>query len=347
MICKYKSEDEESSFADFNYDSLPIIPIDIKDSVYSKILFKYFRVITLKDRKRIHHSLKENNVDILHFHYGSDAGIFSPILKQINIPSIVSFYGYDAHSFPKRFFGIGARYLRKRVFKYISKVLVMSEEMKNDLLNIGCPEEKITIHYHGVPKTLSSISARSYSHKTIRLLIVSYFDPVKGHIFVLESLKKLLKNGISNFEFNIIGDGFYKKEIESKIKELGIQEYVTIHGPVKYNSPEYRKVFSEADIFVHPSVTTRNDKEGIPGAVVEAMFAGLPVISTYHGGIPYIIQNEKNGYLFSIGNSKELAEKINLALNKDHTLMQKNAKKSVEKFSWNKVIQKLERLFQP
>ena len=53
-----------------------------------------------------------------------------------------------------------------------------------------------------------------------------------------------------------------------------------------------------ADIFVHPSVVDpQGNKEGIPGAIVEAMSAGLPVISTYHAGIHYIITHNKTGFL--------------------------------------------------
>ena len=98
--------------------------------------------------------------------------------------------------------------------------------MKNDLLAIGCPEEKIIIHYHGVPEILSSIPIRYHSLKIIRLLIISYLDPVKGHIFILESLKKLIQIGILNFKFTIVGEGFYKKPIMDKIDELGIWEYI-------------------------------------------------------------------------------------------------------------------------
>ena len=73
-------------------------------------------------------------------------------------------------------------------------------------------------------------------------------------------------------------------------------KYVTWHGPTVYASEEHKKYLQNADVFVHPSVTDVNgDKEGIPGAIVEAMAAGLPVISTYHAGIPNIIKNNKTG----------------------------------------------------
>ena len=64
-------------------------------------------------------------------------------------------------------------------------------------------------------------------------------------------------------------------------------------------------------MFIHPSVTDRKGyKEGIPGAIVEAMAAGLPVISTYHAGIPYIIKNHETGLLIREWDYEDLVKSI-------------------------------------
>jgi colanic acid/amylovoran biosynthesis glycosyltransferase len=55
--------------------------------------------------------------------------------------------------------------------------------------------------------------------------------------------------------------------------------------------------YQHADIFALPSITLKGDKEGTPGTIVEAMACGLPVISTYHAGIPALITNEQDGLL--------------------------------------------------
>lgn len=57
------------------------------------------------------------------------------------------------------------------------------------------------------------------------------------------------------------------------------------------------KYYHNADIYLQPSVTANGEKEGIPGTLIEAMASGLRVISTFHAGIPYIIENEVNGLL--------------------------------------------------
>ena len=99
-----------------------------------------------------------------------------------------------------------------------------------------------------------------------------------------------------------------------------MSSYVEMMGKVVYGSIQHFKEFQEADVFIHPSITDKNgDKEGIPGAIVEAMSAGLPVISTYHAGIPYVIENGKTGLLVNEWDVNSLANVI-LKLTDDYSL---------------------------
>lgn len=311
IIFKYDSKKDDGGFAEFDNDNIPILNLWGDKGFKSKWLYKYPKLITREDVKIINEFLGKHKVSILHFHYGTDAGVYFPFLKQTKIPSIVSFYGYDAFSFPKIFFGYGKRYLKNRVFKYMDAALAMTAEMKNDLLSIGCSEEKIKIHYHGIPADFLDYK-RNYnnSKSIINILILSYLDPVKGHIFLLRSLRRLINDGFNNFKLSIVGDGHYQNIIQNEVENIKLNSFVKFLGAVKYNSKDYKKVFDEADIFIHPSVITKDDKEGIPGALVEAMFAGLPVISTYHGGIPYVLENEKTGLLVNEWDVKSLTEAI-------------------------------------
>lgn len=277
----------------------PCLNLAENETPWEKLVFRVTRRITKRQASEIEAFAECHGAIILHFHYGSDAGIYVPLLKMTKRASVVSFYGYDCFSFPKRFLGLGRKYLRKRVFPYVKAVLAMSPEMKKDLLAIGCPEEKIRIHYHGVPSRMfSGMPERSErKRKNLVLFILSYLDPVKGHIFLFSALRVLLDRGIVSLELRIAGDGFYKPKLEAFVRLHGLQDSVRFLGSIAYNSPEFISEFVNADVFVHPSVTTRNDKEGIPGTVVEAMFAGLPVVSTRHGGIPHVIEHERTGLL--------------------------------------------------
>ena len=100
-----------------------------------------------------------------------------------------------------------------------------------------------------------------------------------------------------------MGDGHLRAKLESLIESFGWRDRVNFLGHVPHNSSRLIEEYMKADIFTLPSVTIKGDKEGIPGTLVEAMANGLPVVSTYHAGIPDLITD---GYLQ--GNEKVFIE---------------------------------------
>lgn len=302
------------SFTDAAAESFPGLELDKTSKWWERFLFRTLKRISNRQAMAINAFIQSQGVNVLHFHYGSDAGIYGPFLKRTTIPSVVSFYGYDCFSFPGRWFGIGRLYLKHRVFKNVNTVLAMSPEMKKDLIRAGCPEQKIRIHYHGIPSDIFTAYKKSYrTGKYTRLLTLSYLDPFKGHLFLLQSLL-LLNQG--DYELRIVGDGFFRKTLEEFVRNHDLESKVRFVGPIPYASDEFRSEYRKADIFIHPSITTRNDKEGIPGALVEAMFAGLPIISTFHGGIPCVIRDRTTGILVKEWDTGALADSI-VRLGKD------------------------------
>jgi len=175
----------------------------------------------------------------------------------------------------------------------------MSEDMKSDLLAVGCPANKIVVHYYGTDINLFKDLDREYVQKNdISLLILSSLVPQKGHLFLLKAIQQVIQRNIARFNLRIVGVGPLLPALEKYVRENELKDFVRFVGAVRYASEEMFKEFIGADIFVHPSVIdTNGDKEGIPGTIIEAMASGLPVISTFHAGIPYVIENEKTGLL--------------------------------------------------
>ena len=301
---KLKSENAE----------IEIVSLHTVNSVFNYCYYRMKRIIDPDARRILYDIIDRYKPDIIHLHYGTDAGIFLPVLNTNKIPKFVSFYGYDAFSFPRRFMGLGKIYLQKRVFSNATVILAMTDVMAEDLRKLGCEDSKIHIHYHGVPASLSSMKRSYLKDGTIQLLMLSYLDPVKGHGFVLRALKILVDNGLQNFHLNIFGDGHYRRNIETDISNLNLAHFVTIHGKINYLSVEYYRAFELADIFLHPSITTRDDKEGVPGALVEAMFSALPSVATFHGGIPCVIDNGQTGILVGENDTQELASAIQMLM---------------------------------
>jgi len=79
------------------------------------------------------------------------------------------------------------------------------------------------------------------------------------------------------------------------------------------DSEKAKALMNEADVFVHHSVTSeQGDMEGIPNAIMEAMAMELPILSTFHSGIPELVEDNVNGYLTKERDIQDMALKMDL-----------------------------------
>jgi colanic acid/amylovoran biosynthesis glycosyltransferase len=267
--------------------------------IIGRFMCSRFLQFTPSDERRLMNWIEEQSADVVHVHFGVEAILFSPAIRKLKIPALVSFYGHDCTSFPKKYHGLGLTMLKRNVFfnPGIKLILAMSPDMKADLLALGCPEEKIRVHYFGTD-TMKFAMDRDYVEKDIvRFLIISHLEEKKGHRFLVEAFNKATSLSARKIQLDMVGDGTLKEAITQQISDSGATN-IFMQGVARYGSPEHLDLFKNADVFVHPSITSRNgNKEGIPGTIIEAMSAGLPVISTHHAGIPYVIESEKTGLL--------------------------------------------------
>ncbi|EFL50809.1 glycosyl transferase group 1 [Solidesulfovibrio fructosivorans JJ]] len=314
VVYKQFSRQNDGGYAALDTaEGLPVLDLSQGATLVEKALFKLAYCLSGRDTSRIVRFLGEQNATVLHFHYGSDAGMYASVMRGADLPSVVSFYGYDCSSFPRMYCGYGGRFLRQNVFGPATRILAMSQQMQDDLVSLGCPREKIVVHYFGTDIGRFAFPAREYPEPTgpVRLLILASFVPQKGHLILLRALRKLLSQGVTDFTLRLVGDGPLHAKLVRYVDEAGLAKHTDFTGAILYGSPEMASAYQEADIFVHPSVTSRaNEKEGIPGAIVEAMASGLPVLSTFHSGIPSIIHNEVSGLLVPEYDVTALAEAL-------------------------------------
>jgi len=274
------------------------------------LFYNKLRQLSVCDRKDAVQFIQHLEPDIIHVHFGVDMLTFSKVLDKCDIPVVVSFYGYDCTSFPKKFYGIGKLLLQRKVFKHknIKAVFAMSPDMEKDLLAIGCPKKLIHVHYYGSECSRFRMERDYDEGDTIRFMIISSLVGKKGHLILLEAWKLLIGATDKEFSLTIIGSGKMKRTIMSFIEENKLAN-VFLYDAIQYGSLEHFKALNSTDIFVHPSIITADgDKEGIPGVIIEAMASGLPVISTFHAGIPSIIENGNTGLLVEERNAQQLAE---------------------------------------
>lgn len=160
------------------------------------------------------------------------------------------------------------------------------------------------------------------------LLFLSNFIESKG-IFVLLEAIHILKSQKFDFKLYLIGSprGNIMDKINNIISEYDLESHILSIGP-KYGE-EKKKVFQDADIFVFP---TYHEAWGLVN--LEAMQAGLPVISTDEGAIPDIVEDGITGFISRKQDPVDLANKIAILL-KDENLRSKMGNKGREKFLKN------------
>ncbi len=245
--------------------------------------------------------IRKENADLLHAHFGSFGAKLVDLKKDVGLPMVVSFYGDDASSYPARPEWAS---LYQLMFKYVEGFIAICDDMKQKLVSFGCSEEKIHIAHVATDLEKYSYKKRETEkkgteEKPVEYLMVATFTEKKGHRILIPAFANLLKQR-QHAKLTVIGFGPLKESIKQIVTDYGLDEKVTIIDTA--NHPDFFSLFVEnlhsKDIFVHPSLTTEDgDAEGTPTVIMAASAAGMPVISTWHAGIPEVVEDKVTGYL--------------------------------------------------
>ncbi|OQX53652.1 MAG: colanic acid biosynthesis glycosyltransferase WcaL, partial [Candidatus Cloacimonas sp. 4484_209] len=244
--------------------------------------------------------------DIIHCHFGP-IGLFGAFLKEIGIKSrlVTTFHGYDMSSFIVS----NGNNVYKNLFLNGDLFLPISDYWKRKLVRLGCDEKKIVVHRMGINLEKFEFSERGkQTGEPIKILTIGRLVEKKGHRYAIEAVSKIVKKH-KNIEYIIAGDGPLRQGLESLVRKLEIEKYVKFLGVV--NQDELLKLYQYVHIFILPSMTARNgDQEGIPVVLMEAQATGLPVISTFHSGIPEGVLDGKSGFLVPEKDVDALADRL-------------------------------------
>lgn len=217
------------------------------------------------------------------------------------------FHGYDLSKHLKRFGGGVYRSLFARGDRFLAVSRLWMARLKE----IGCPPDRISLMRMGIDPEAITYAPRRYSPEApFRLLSVGRLVEKKGTETALRAVAELSRiRPELDWSFEIVGDGPLRSSLEQTCRELQLNRRVSFSGP---RSTEYVKLtLSQVDAFLLPSVTGRNgDMEGIPVALMEAMAAGVPVLSTYHSGIPELVDHGVTGLLAPEKDHVQIAENI-------------------------------------
>lgn len=155
------------------------------------------------------------------------------------------------------------------------------------------------------------LKEKSKNSKT-EILYAGRLIKLKRVIDSLKAICLLVKQGISNFHFTIIGDGEQKKTLQAYVQKNNLNEYVSF---LPFMSPDkVRRYMDKADIYIFGS----NFQEGWGAVVNEAMNSACAVIVSHAvGSSAYLVKQGVNGFIFKCGDIKDLTSKLKVLINDD------------------------------
>lgn len=244
--------------------------------------------------EKIAHYYKENKIQIIHSHGYKPSFICFLIKLFYRIPYIITCHLRYLNHFRLKVYG----FLEKLFMFKAEAVVGVSQAIINDLKRAGVPSKKLILINNGINTEMLSRSSKG-SLKELRQKLSLEKDSFvigtlgrlteqKDHKTFIKAASELLKEEL-DVEFIVAGEGHLKNELISLTKKLGIDNRFHFIGFQK----EIPSILKLMDIFVLSSLD-----EGLPIALLEAMAARRPIVSTAVGEVPHVIEDGVNGKLF-------------------------------------------------
>jgi len=280
----------------------------------------------------MHRFCKMNSIEHIHTHSCANTAHMAAMCHLLGGPS----YSLTLHGDPPVY---GVDHMSKSAnAKFVSVVARPLQESYH--LVSQFPKDRLPVITMGVDlkKFCPDCNWSNRSDK-FTVTTVARLHPVKGHELVLEAMNQLRSEG-TTIHYQIIGDGPHREEIEKRVTELGLSDCVSILGT--QGEEAIVDYLRKSNVFILPSFGVG---EASPVSVMEAMAVGIPVIATYIGGVPDMIQDGKDGFLIPQKSSKAIIEKLKLLIT-DNELCQKIGKQAresaIKNFDFNIKAKELE-----
>lgn len=247
----------------------------------------------------------QRDPDLIVLHFGNHSDMAAQMKRYLfpRAKVVVVLHGHDVSSFVKKRKGW-------RLYRGVAKdvdTFVSINKVWKDRFAEHVPEANVEVCYLGT--TVPDTRREAYGvDGSASILAVGRHVEKKGIDILLNALAGALKKN-PNIKLNLIGDGPLTPDLQLQVEEMGLSNNVSFLGSVPHDA--VITWIAQSDIFALPSRTAEDgDAEGLPVALMEAMAQGIPVVSTYHSGIPELVEHDVNGLLVEEGNSEQLADAI-------------------------------------
>lgn len=259
--------------------------------------------------RRFRAILRTERVDMIHAH--QHAPFFYSALSRLGRsapPILFTEHGRHHPDHP----GLKRRLANRLLLRPRDRIVAVGEAVRSALIhNEGLPAHRVSVAYNGIPidrfdRTFSTEERAEARREmgveldNLLLIQVARLDYLKDHATALRVLRRLADRA-PEARLALVGEGPEESAIRALIVELGLEGRVRALGLRK----DVPRLLAAADVALLTSVS-----EGIPLTLIEAMAAGLPVVSTNVGGVAEVVVDRLTGLLAPSGDDDALAEAV-------------------------------------
>jgi PST family polysaccharide transporter len=255
---------------------------------------------------RYYDAMRRLQPALIHAHFGPTGVMALPIARALDLPLVTTFYGYDLSALgrqPQWRRAYGELFGRGDCF------LVEGPFMRQRLIGLGCPEEKIRIQRIAIDLELFPYRPRQWGGGPVILLQVGRLVEKKGYDVALTAFAEVHRR-YPRTEFHIIGEGPLRERLQARIGELGLTGAVLLLGAMSRRA--YIAHAERCHILIQPSVTAENgdDEGGAPTVLLEMQASGMPIVATRHADIPHVVVEGESAVLVPERDPDALAQAI-------------------------------------
>jgi N-acetyl-alpha-D-glucosaminyl L-malate synthase BshA len=261
-------------------------------SVLAYPLFK-FPPYTLALASRMLEVVQKEDLEILHVHYAvphSTSAFLAKKLLQDDIRVVTTLHGTDV-----QLVGLDPSYysITKFSIEQADGVTAVSQFLKNSTRKEFSLDTDIRVIYNFVDPS----RYRTEPHEQKIVTHVSNFRKIKRIPDVIDTFCKI--SAIIPAKLYLVGDGPEIPLAEEMVRKCKIEDRTTFFGNVR----SVEDILARTDVFLLPS-----EQESFGLAALEAMASSVPVVATTVGGLPEVIDHEKNGFLCQLGDTDQMAD---------------------------------------
>jgi len=278
---------------DYPFKSYTLTQINWSEYIQLLNLCKNYFVETKK-------IIKNHDIDILHSHWTIPSG-FITSLNSDKIPQVITIHGSDLKIYANKNI---YRPLVKYAIKKADEIIVVSNDLKELAISMGCNPDKL----HVIPNGVNTDVFKHFNKKAMgkkynvdsSFLITYIGNLVK--IKRVDVLIKMCKDLLEDYDLDllIVGEGPERENLEAYATSINMKN-ITFRGNIDHDQIPYYIAISDV-------VALTSESEGLPTILVEAMSCGVPVITTNVGGVSDIITDGINGFIAN--NYDEYTEKL-------------------------------------